>query len=137
MYFTNFKDSSLNGRAKVEMGINKKALYFTLLPEGTTFCVDMQRPYMLKLKDDRYHDMILSWEGYEEAKDMLKTWLNEPNHKTGVKNWAEMIYMRNSIPRNVDSPLKISYAPRKVFGISKILPEAFDSYDFPDIMFTI
>jgi hypothetical protein len=130
-----FRESCLQGKAKVKMGLDKKVLFYTILPDGPTFCVDMERPYLLKLHDDRYHDMIQSWDGYEQEKEMLKQWLNEPNRKTGVRNWAECIYERNLIPRNEGKPLVVSYAYRKTFDISSLSYSDFEHYNFPEIEF--
>ena len=84
--------SSLEGLAKVCMGLNKPVLYYEILHDGATFCIDMQRPYQMKLQNDRYHDMQQSWDGHEKELEQLKEWLNESNPKTGVKNWAEVAY---------------------------------------------
>ena len=130
-----FRESCLQGKAKVKMGLDKKVLFYTILPDGPTFCVDMERPYLLKLHDDRYRDMIQSWDGYEHEKEMLKQWLNEPNRKTGVRNWAECIYERNLIPRNEGKPLVVSYAYRKTFDISSLSYSDFEHYNFPEIEF--
>ena len=66
---------------------------------------------------------------------MLKQWLNEPNRKTGVRNWAECIYERNLIPRNEGKPLVVSYAYRKTFDISSLSYSDFEHYNFPEIEF--
>ena len=103
-----FRESCLEGKAKIGMGIDKKALFYTIIPDGPTFCIDMERPYLMKLLDDRYHDMLQTWDGYEKEKELLKTWMNEKNRKTGVRNWAECIYERNNCLRNKDQPLVMS-----------------------------
>lgn len=93
----------------------------------------MQRPYLLKLQDDRYHDMQLEWDGYEKEQKLLKQWLNEPNPKTGVRNWAEMAYEYCIVPRNAERSLTISYAYRKTLDLKKLTPNEFDDFDFPMI----
>ena len=130
-----FRESCLEGKAKIGMGIDKKALFYTIIPDGPTFCIDMERPYLMKLLDDRYHDMLQTWDGYEKEKELLKTWMNEKNRKTGVRNWAECIYERNNCLRNKDQPLVMSYAYRKTIDISIFTDSEFEQYDFPEIQF--
>jgi hypothetical protein len=89
----------------------------------------------MKLLDDRYHDMLQTWDGYEKEKELLKTWMNEKNRKTGVRNWAECIYERNNCLRNKDQPLVMSYAYRKTIDISIFTDLEFEQYDFPEIQF--
>lgn len=127
--------SCLEGKAEIKMGLRKRVLYYHLLPDGPTFCVDMQRPYQLKLQDDRYHDMQQSWEGFDEAKEWLKVWLNEANKKTGVRNWAELAYEFNITPCNANRPLSVSYVYRKSIDASKTSPNEIEHYDFPEIMY--
>lgn len=140
-HFTRFsvnidlKESCLEGIAKVSMGLNKPVLYYNLLPDGPTFCVDMLRPYQLKLHDDRYHDMLQSWDGYENEQKLLKQWLNEPNPKTGVKNWVEAAYEYCIVPCNANRSLTVSYAYRKRLNIDKLIPNEIDNFDFPMIDF--
>lgn len=128
--------SILKGKAEIRMGISKRVLYYTLLPEGITFCVDMQKPYLLKLTDDRYHDMELSWENHMEAREALKAWLNEPNRKTGVRNWVELVYEFNVSPRNESKPLTVSYAFCKKVDVSQVPLCNFERFDFPEIEFS-
>ena len=131
----NLKESCLDGKADVSMGIDKRVLYYKLLPSGLTFCMDMERPYQMKLLDDRYHDMPQSWDGYEQAKALLQQWLNERNTRTGVRNWAELAYSYCICPRNEGRPFKISYAPRKTIKINDIDFADFENFDFPEIKF--
>lgn len=125
--------SCLEGKAEIRMGSRKRVLYYHLLPDGPTFCVGMQRPYQLKLYDDRYHDMKQSWDGYEKEKELLKTWLNDTNKKTGVRNWAELAYEFNM--DNESRPLSVSYAYRKCIDAEKTSPSEIEHYDFPRIEF--
>lgn len=127
--------SSLEGIAKVSLGLNKPVLYYEILHDGATFCIDMQRPYQMKLHDDRYHDMKLSWVGYEKEMEQLKKWLNEPNPKTGIKNWAEVAYEYCIAPCNKERSFTISYALRKTLDFKKLVPDDIDNYDFPTIEF--
>ena len=131
------KGSSLADKAKVEMGMFKMAFYYTLLPGGETFCVDMERPYRLKLLDDRYHDMILSWDGYEKEREMLKVWLNEPNRRTGKLNWVEMMYDYCHHPFNQNKQFRVSYGFRKLLNHSVFTEPLFEQYDFPRIEFHV
>ena len=130
-----FRESCLEGKAKVGMGIEKNALFYTILPNGPTFCIDMERPYLLKLLDDRYHDMVQSWNGYEKEKEQLKNWMNEKNRKTGVRNWAECLYEKNCCLKNASKPLVMSYAYRKTIDISLFSDSEFEQYEFPEIQF--
>ena len=127
--------SSLEGLAKVCMGLNKPVLYYEILHDGATFCIDMQRPYQMKLQNDRYHDMQQSWDGHEKELEQLKEWLNESNPKTGVKNWAEVAYEHCIVPCNEGRSLTISYAYRKAIAFNKLILDDIDFYDFPEIDF--
>ena len=131
----NFKNSCLDGKAEISMGIDKKVLYYKLLPSGTTFCIDMQRPYKLKLLDDRFHDMLQSWEGFEKERDLLKQWLNEVNNMTGVRNWAEAANLFCISPHNKGRELKISYARRKTINMNEVNINNFEDINFPEIVF--
>lgn len=126
------KESSLNGKAKVGMDIFRPILYYTL-PGHIQFAIDMRRPYQLRLRDDRYHDLIQSWDGYSQEKELLKIWLNEKNVKTGVRNWAEAIYTFFS--RDDNKRFKIAYTRRKVIDFASIAEEDYESYDFPELIF--
>ena len=130
-----YKDSSLNGKAKVEVGLAKPVLYYTVFSSDQTFCVDLSKLYMLKLVDDKYHDMIMSWDGYEDAKEGLKSWLNESNTKSGVKNWVELVDAYNRFPLYERKNLIVSYAYRKTIDIGHTLDGNLTGCDFPDIIF--
>ena len=93
----------------------------------------MRRPYQLRLRDDRYHDLIQSWDGYSQEKELLKIWLNEKNVKTGVRNWAEAVYTYFS--RDDNKRFKIAYTRRKVIDFAFIAEEDYESYDFPELVF--
>lgn len=125
--------SILQGKAEIRMGLGRLVLYYT--HEGSTFCVDMQKPYMLKLVDDRYHDMELSWKGHTKSRELLKAWLNGHNAKTGVRNWAELVYEFSIHPHNENRPLSVSYAFRKKFDIRQVPLCDFEKFDFPEIEF--
>lgn len=127
--------SRLEGLAKVCMGLNKPVLYYEILHDGATFCIDMQRPYQMKLQDDRYHDMQQSWDGHEKELEQLKNWLNEPNPKTGVRNWAEVAYEHCIARCNEGRSLTISYAYRKALAFDQMTLNDIDNCDFPEIDF--
>ena len=130
-----YKVSSLAGKAKVEMGLTKPVLYYTVFSSGQTFCVGMSKPYALKLVDDKYHDMVLSWEGNEEARADLEAWLNERNVKSGIKNWVELVDAYNRFLLYERRNLIVSYAYRKTIDAGRLLEDSLNDSDFPDIVF--
>ncbi len=126
--------NSINGTGIIGVGVFSPVLYLSFRKHSLTFCVDLRRPYQLRLLDDRYHDMIQSWEGYESEKKLLTIWLNAKNEKTGVRNWAEAFY-HYGINKDENEQLKVSYARRKVLDFGTIDKDSFESYDFPEIVF--
>ena len=95
----------------------------------------MSKPYALKLVDDKYHDMVLSWEGNEEARADLEAWLNERNVKSGIKNWVELVDAYNRFLLYERRNLIVSYAYRKTIDAGRLLEDSLNDSDFPDIVF--
>ena len=127
-------ESSSIGTGIVGIGVFKPVLYLEFNKPRLTFCVDFKRPYQMRLLDDRFHDMIQSWEGYETEKRILATWLNAKNEKTGVRNWAEAFY-NYYLNRDENEQFKIFYARRKVLDFGTIDEDGFEEFNYPEIVF--
>lgn len=131
----NYSNSCLGKYTVVSVGVSNNVFYYTLIEKEITFCVDFENLYELNLLDDKYHDMCLSWTGFETERDLLKKWLNENNEKSSIRNWVEMLYIRNNVPCNINNPLKIRYTPYDLFDMSVVDSNDFETFNFPQVEF--